>query len=419
VILDRQDRRRLAGGEGDALRLATRLLAETGAALGAERLIPIASAHVAGCFYTGQVGLDFADRLVAAGARVAVPTTLNTGAVDLVHPELNRGDPETSGRARRLMERYAAMGCRTTWTCAPYQVGVRPARGQDVAWGESNAVVFANSVLGARTNRYGDFIDIAAAIAGRVPDTGLHRDENRRGEILFRLNDVPARLLGEDVLYPVLGHLVGRATGAAVPVLDGLAARTPEHRLKALGAAAAASGGVGLFHAVGLTPEAPTAAAALGGRAPRRTVDVTTADLVAARDSLSTAPADGRLTTVCLGTPHFSIAEFDRLTPLVAGVAVHPDVDFYVSTSRAALDALRERGELACYERAGIRLVVDTCTYFPGVLAGEGLRVMTNSAKWAYYAPGNLGVEVVFGSLEECVRSAGEGVVWRDERLWR
>lgn len=415
--LAERDRRLLAGVEGEAGRTAMRLIVEVGEAMGAESLVDISSAHIVGCFYTGRVGLDFAERLVSLGARVAVPTTLNTGTVDLAHPELNLGDAEATARGRRLMELYASMGCAVTWTCAPYQLRRRPSLGEHVAWGESNAVVFANSVLGARTNRYGDFLDIAAALTGRVPDTGMHRTECRRGQILFTLRNLPARLLAEDVLYSVLGALIGGETGEQIPVIDGLPRTATEDQLKALGAAAASTGGVALFHAVGITPEAATLAAAFQGWEPERTIEVTPARLARARDALTTS-SRREIDAVCLGTPHFSVGEFARLTPLLEDARVHPRVAFYVSTSRHVLAEVEARGWAPTYERAGVTLVVDTCTYFPGILEAARRVVMTNSGKWAYYAPGNLGVEVVFGSLEECVRSAVAGEVRRDERLW-
>src|SRR6185295_5474074 len=130
---------------------------------------------------------------------VSVPTTLNVGAVDLLHPDLNRGDPATVARGRLLMERYRALGARPTFTCAPYQLAdSRPGLGEQVAWGESNAIAFCNSVLGARTNRYGDFLDIAAAIAGRAPDYGLHLPENRRATLIFDVGGLPPSLLGSE-----------------------------------------------------------------------------------------------------------------------------------------------------------------------------------------------------------------------------
>ena len=175
LTLELSDRAQLAGHHGEAPRLAMRIITRLARVTGAPRLIDITAAHIDGCLYHGQASLDFAERLAAAGGRVVVPTTLNVGSLDLLHPHLYRGDPETARRARRLMDAYVALGCAPTWTCAPYQLPDRPALGQQVAWAESNAVVFANSVLGARTNRYGDFLDICAALTGRVPDAGLHR----------------------------------------------------------------------------------------------------------------------------------------------------------------------------------------------------------------------------------------------------
>ncbi len=249
VELTEQDRARLSGERGEAERLAMRIVVATAGTMGAERLIDVAGAHIDGCLYHGPVSLDFAERLVAGGARVAVPTTLNTGSLDLLHPGLVHETPERAAAARRLMDAYVEMGCRPTWTCAPYQLPDRPGLGEHVAWAESNAIVFANSVLGARTDRYGDFV--------------------------FTLTGVPDRLLDEDVLYPVLGDLVGREAGSAVAAIVGLPLDTSEDRFKALGAAAASSGSVALFHAVGVTPEAPTLQEALRGRAPVREVSVT------------------------------------------------------------------------------------------------------------------------------------------------
>jgi predicted aconitase len=417
VRLSRQDERMLSGEEGKARRLSMRIIVAMAEATGADELIDVASAHVDACLYHGQASLDFADRMASAGAKVSVPTTLNVSSVDLLHPDLYRGDPEVGAQARRLMDRYVQMGCRPTWTCAPYQLPQRPTFGEHVAWAESNAIVFANSVLGARTDRYGDFIDICAAVTGRVPHAGLHLTENRRGQVLFRLRGITERLLSEDVLYPVLGHLVGAEAGVLVPVVDGLPASATEDQLKAFGAAAASSGGVALFHAVGITPEAPTVAEAFQGTDAIRMVEIPPEALIAARDSLSTSPGP-ELSAVSLGTPHFSVSEFERLLPLVADGPFHPDVDVYVSTGRDTLAEVEARGWLEHLERAGVRMVVDTCTYITPILESRHRVVMTNSAKWAYYAPGNVGVSVVFGSLEECIRSAYVGAVWRDPDLW-
>jgi predicted aconitase len=407
----------LAGRAGEAVRLAMRILIEMAGVACADRFLEVTSAHIDGGLYHGRAGLDFAERFASSGARVAVPTTLNVASLDLLHPDLYRGDPDTAAAARRLMEFYVEMGCRPTWTCAPYQLPERPGFGEHVAWAESNAIVFANSVLGARTERYGDFIDICAAITGRVPDAGLHRADNRAGNVLFRVSGLPARLLESDVLYPVLGHLVGAEAPTDVPVIAGLPADTGEDRLKALGAAAASSGAVALFHALGITPEALTLTETFRGRTPGRIVDVTPESLRAARDSLTTAAGDA-LAAVSLGTPHASLTELEELAALLDGDRVHPDIDFYVSTGRSVLAEAEDIGAAGKLRDAGVQVVVDTCTYITPILRPRSGAVMTNSAKWAYYAPGNIGVEVVFGSTAECVRSAIEGRVWRDDELW-
>jgi predicted aconitase len=417
VELSADDRAMLDGERGEAARLAMRIVVDLAEVMEADRLIDVASAHVDGCLYHGPAGLEFAERLVAGGAAVSVPTTLNTGSLDLLHPELVRETPERAGAARRQMDLYVAMGCRATWTCAPYQLPGRPSLGQQIAWAESNAIVFANSVLGARTNRYGDFIDICAAITGRVPHAGLHREGNRRAEIVFRLSGISDRLLEENVVYPVLGQLVGREAGSAVVAIQGLPPDTSEDQLKSLGAAAASSGSVALFHAVGITPEAPTLEAALGGRRASRTVQINPERLRAARDELSTTSRED-LAAVSLGTPHFSLAEFEALMPLLDDIRVNPRVDLFISTGRDVLAEVERRGWLSLLQTAGARIVTDTCTYITPIMRVEDGPVMTNSAKCAWYAPMNVGAEVVFGSLEECVRSAASGRVWRDERLW-
>ena len=415
--LDDRDEARLAGTEGEALRMATSIVARLAAAMDADRLLDVTGAHVDACLYLGPATLDFADRMADAGARVAVPTTLNVSSLDLRHPDLYRGDPDEARAARRLMERYEEMGCRPTWTCAPYQAEVRPGLGEHVAWAESNAIAFANSVLGARTHRYGDFVDIACAVTGRAPAAGLHLDANRMASVVYRLDGASSDLLDRDVLYPVLGGLVGRSVGREIPVVDGLPPEVSEDRLKALGAAAAATGSVGLFHVVGSTPEAPDLATALGGREPDRVVDVTPTDLRAARDLLTTAVGD-RLDVVSLGTPHYSVAELGRLTELLGDRWVHPDVALYASTGRDVLREVELRGWVARLEAAGVRLVVDTCTYVTPIIDADARTAMTDSAKWAYYAPGNLGLEVAFGSTEDCVESAVAGRVVRDEGIW-
>ena len=415
AVLDERDRELLEGKHGEASRMSMSVVARMAEISEAPSLTDITSAHIDSCLYHGNVGLEFAQRLVDGGARVVVPTTLNVGALDLLHPEHSRADPEWKASGSHLMDLYVQMGCRPTWTCAPYQMEPRPRFGEQIAWAESNAIVFANSVIGARTDRYGDFIDICAALTGRVPFSGLHVTENRRARISFRPHGIDDALLGEDVFYPLLGLVIGERAGSLVPVIEGLPWDTSEDGLKALGAAAASSGSVALFHAVGITPEADTLEEATQGWGPEESVDVTPPMIAAARESLLTA-AGRDLSAVSIGTPHFSVAEFEGLLPLLDGSRAR--VDFYISTSRAVLREIERRGWLDAVQDAGAMIVVDTCTYVTPIIDHPGGMIMTNSAKWAYYAPGNLGVDVFFGSTEECVRSAMLGRVWTNESLW-
>ncbi len=388
------------------------LVVASGEAVGAPALIDISGAHVDSCLYHGQVSVDFAERLVHEGGSVSIPTTLNVGSLDLLHPNLFRGDAETAKSGRALMDAYEAMGCRPTWTCAPYQLIDRPGFGEQVAWGESNAIVFANSVLGARTNRYGDFLDISCAITGRAPAVGLHTDEGRRATVQVDVL-APESALDKDLLYVALGHVLGRSVGTDVAVVTGLDDRADEDRLKALGAAAASSGSVGMFHVEGVTPEAPDLHTALGGERPVRSISVRMDDLREAVSGLS--QGGGPLGAVSLGTPHASLDELATLSTLVEGEATA--VPFYVSTSRHVLEQAEEHGHLDPILEFGAQIVTDTCTYITPIMGQPKGVMMTNSGKWAYYAPANLGFQVVLADTADCVTSAVRGRVVLERSL--
>jgi predicted aconitase with swiveling domain len=210
---------------------------------------------------------------------------------------------------------------------------------------------------------------------------------------------------------------MGARTGTKVPVIEGLLPTTTEDQLKALGAAAASSGGVALFHAIGVTPEAPTLDAAFQGRPPEVVVDVTMDDLRSELGVLSTAP-DGPIHVVALGSPHFSLDEFAALLSLVERYPPRPDVELIACTHRLVLAALQQRGWLERLRAAGVQVIVDTCVVVTPIVRAQAGVLMTNSGKFAHYSPGNIGLQVVYGSLEECVRSAALGTVWRDEGLW-
>ncbi|WP_207482101.1 aconitase X [Arenibaculum pallidiluteum] len=405
------DRDLLDGAHGEAARFAMRLLQRFAEAVGARRFVEAEAAHIDGCLYLGRVSLDFVEHLLRLGGRVRVPTTLNVGSVDLIHPELFQGDAAVGTGGARLMRAHEELGCVPTYTCAPYQTIFRPRPGAQVAWAESNAIVFANSVIGARTNRYGDFIDLCCALTGRVPYYGLHMPENRRARVLVEIASLPPEWDEAGPACIAVGHAIGRLCGDRIPAIRGLPAAASEDDLKALGAVAASSGAVAMFHAVGLTPEAGTIEAAFQGEAPEERILLTAGDLRDIVRRLSTVPDGIPLAAVSLGTPHFSLDEFARLMPLLDGP--RPAIDIYVNTGRAVLQELEARGWADRLRDAGVTLVIDTCTYVTAVMRELSGAVMTNSGKWAYYAPGNLGVDVAFGSLADCMASARAGRVVR------
>ena len=409
-------RAQLAGEHGPAMQLAARLVVKAAGIMGADRLIPISFAHLDACFYTGQAHVDFVRFLTENGATLSVETWTNNGVVSLADPTLRprAEDPEMVAGAAELMHLYERLGTRPTWTCAPYQLPGGPKLGDHIAVGESNAVSYYNSVVGARTNKYGDYLDVACALTGFAPDAGLHREEGRRAELHIDATGLPEAWRREDIFAHLIGHHAGRLAGRQVPVISGLAADAPKHALKAISSAAASSGGVELWHGTGVTPEAPVLGAVFGSG---ETHVVTAEDLARAHRDLSTA-TDGPLDAVALGTPHFGLSEFEALVTLLDGRKVKAGLPMLVSTSRGVREMARAKGFIATLEASGVEVPVDVCTYHSPRVRGLRGRVMTNAAKWAYYAPGMLGVEVAFGSLKECVESAIRGAVWRDPALW-
>jgi len=417
LTLSSKDHEMLRGEFGPATKMAMSIVARMAEVAGANELLDITGAHIDSTVYIGDAGLEFAERLANLGAKVAVPTTLNVSGLDEHHWQEWAVPSDWARQAYRQMVAYRSMGTIPTWTCAPYQTEMRPSFGQQIAWGESNAIAFANSVLGARTERYPDLFDICCAITGRAPAIGLHLTENRAGQLLFQLVNVPAPLQQSDDFYPVLGHLIGKAALDKIPVIDGLTARPDEDQLKAFGAAAASSGGVALFHMIGITPEAATLAEALHGKPPTETIHIGMDRLREARRELTHTDSN-QLDMVVLGSPHFSLAEFKRLAPMLNGKQKHPHVKFLVTSSRAMTQLAQKAGLLEPLLAFGAQITVDTCILTSPMLPAEIRHLMTNSAKFAYYTPGLLGRKISFGSLEDCVRSAVAGEILRDEARW-
>jgi predicted aconitase len=422
VRLSARDEQLLNGQHGKAAQMAMRILVRMAEVQSAAEMMDVSQAHIDGCGLLSDTGLEFAETLAARGGEVSIPTTLNMGPLDLQNWERFGVNEDFAANAIRQAKAYTDMGCIPTWTCAPYQGYLTPRFGQQIAWGESNAICYANSVLGARTNRYGDFIDICAAITGRVPKCGLHLEENRKGQILLKLIDIDPVIMHSNVFYAVLGHLVGSMAGDKIPVIEGLPIDVSSDQFKAFCAAAASSGELALFHAIGVTPEANSLEQAFQGGKPERVIDIRLSDLKKSEADLFTAKEGDKLDLVVLGCPHFSFDEFRELAKLVQtqtkkGTKLHPDVKFIVISCHTSYALLRRSEFFDVLAGFGVEITLDTCIFHTPIVSSETKVIMTNSGKCAYYAPGELGVQVAFGSMTECVDSAVEGFVCRKEVL--
>ena len=416
------DRKILDGAHGEAARFAMAIVVRMAEAVDAEALLSIEQAHIDACALMSRSSLDVVSYLADHGGRVAVPTTLSMVSLDLEHWERLGVAPEFADMATQIADAYLSLGCIPAWTCAPYQGYLTPRYAQQIAWGESNAVAYANSVLGARTNRYADYLDICGAITGCVPYTGLHRPENRRATFHLHLDPMEPEAWETPAAWAALGSLVGRRVGEHVPVLDGVPRICVSNDgLKALGAAAASSGSVGLFHMVGVTPEAATLEIACHRRTPERVESVSRAQLDDAWDELSTADAGTVADAVILGCPHFSYAEFEALAEAIArheNAQVHENVQCLVFAAAPMIELVRRGGLLDPIKRFGATIVRDTCPFHSPVVAPGTKTIMTNSGKCAYYAPGELDVHVAFGTLEACVDAARTGRIRAEGSPW-
>ena len=408
IVLSERDRAILAGEQGRAAQVAMQLVLRMAELQGARELLDVTQAHIDGCIYTGPACLRFARQLLDWGAKVSVPTTLNSISVDQRRCRALGIDPAFGEPASELGDVYMAMGAALSFTCAPYLLDSAPKAGEQIVWAESNAVVYANSVLGARTLKYPDYLDICIALTGRAPRSGSHLDEGRHASLLI---EVEAPQQADDSFWPLLGYHVGLLAGSDIPLLCGLERSAADSdALKAFGAAFATTSAAPMFHIAGITPEAPDVASALGGKAPSKHLRVSIADLLGSWWELNSAEST-RVELVALGNPHFSAGELAVLAQLCEGRSIHPETALVVTCGRAIHQQAAQAGHVATLERFGVRLVTDTCWCMLGepVVPPGSRTLMTNSGKYAHYAPGLVGRQVHFGNLAACVEAACTG----------
>jgi predicted aconitase len=397
--LTAEEKDMLAGAQGEAARKAMEFVVALGKIYEAEELVPVASVQVAGVSYgtLGQAGLDFLQEWAEQGADVRVPTTLNPAGMDLeAWREL--GIPEEYARRQlEVIEAYRAMGIAPNCSCTPYLVGNSPGLGQHIAWSESSAVSYANSVLGARTNREGGPSALAAAITGRTAKYGLHLEENRQAHYLIEVKCATESVTD----FGALGYVVGKRVGDGVPYFRLNSHLEPRMEvLKALGAAMAASGAVALYHVEGVTPEAR-----LEKMLADEVLTTTIERLDEGYEALDGAAQE--IDLVWLGCPHASLAEIEEVAALLDGTKVKATL--WVTTARQTLQTARDREPVEKIEAAGGKVVADACPIGMPLQAMGFRSVATNSGKGAFYLLSHLGLQVRFGSLIHCVEAAVNG----------
>jgi predicted aconitase len=379
----------LAGEEGPAAATLLELIVTLGEVFGAEKLVPVESAHISGVSYTslGEAGLEWLEEQADLGARVRMRTTMNPAGMDMDRWREMGVPEEFADGQERIIKTFSRIGVEPTCTCTPYLVGHVPRFGSQIAWAESSAVCFSNSVIGARTNRESGPTTLASAVTGLAALYGYRLDENRRPGAIV---DVAVEL--EDTMgYSALGYLTGRRLGTTVPYFRGLGEPSLESK-KALGAACATSGGIALWHGEGVTPEAEEMRRHLDG------LEVITVEQSDIEEEVArlTKPLDDPI--IALGCPHSTLGEIEEIAGLVQGR------DFggrlWVFTSRGVYAEAERAGHVRAIEDAMGRVYRDTCMVIAPLREMGWTEVATNSFKAGHYMAG-MGMETRMGTIRE------------------
>ena len=415
-----EERAMADGSDGPAVARAMDLLQRYGRALGAECLVATnnivasvtASTPFNRDFARTQGGMDAVFSEFSLDSEVSVPIPRIRAFTTHTQLGFAPDEPERMGVDEATVQFYrdneayvTGLGVQATNTCTPYQVGNLPTRGEHCAWMESSAVVYCNSVLGARTNTEGRESVGAAMLTGRIPYWGYHLDANRRGTHHIRLQ-TPVESTSD---WGLLGYWIGDQVQERVPVVSGVGALPNLARLKHFGAAASSSGGVEMYHLVGVTPEAPTLAAAMGGAAPAQVLDFGLAEMRATWEKINATGRDSKVDYVMLGCPHYTLEQLWEVARLIEGRRVHPDCELWIFTARAIKSVADRNGTTKVLEDAGVRVMTDSCSAMSRA-APKGTRVAAfDSAKQAHYLPAILGIQAWYGDTAECVDAACTG----------
>jgi predicted aconitase len=403
LALSATDKKMLDGDSGKAQKIAMEVICLMAAAQGATSLTDVSRAHIDGCILAHDANLDFAEKMHQMGAKTCIPTTINAISVDRENWQTQGVVPVFGSKASRLADAYVNMGALPTFTCAPYLLDDAPARDEAIGWSESNAVIYANSVLGARTQKHPDYLDLFIAITGRAPDTGVYLDQNRLPHCEVHV-ELPATF--DDALWPMLGWLAGAKSPNGIPVLTGLEATSPTpDDLKSLCASFGTTSAAPMLHVRGHTPEG-----ALPLRDGATRFDITTTDLINLWQEFNAA--DNQVDLVAIGSPHASLTECRNFADFLGDQTCNAATKTIVTVGRNVLVAATKEGIIARLENAGVQVIPDICwcSITEPVFPTTASVLMTNSGKYSHYAKGLTGRDVRFGSLRNCAETAVSGV---------
>jgi predicted aconitase len=391
LSLTPEEREMLDGKHGNATKKAMEIITTLGEIYGAERLIPVSSVQIAGVSYhnLGEAGLEYLSELAVDG-RTRVLTTLNPAGMDLEEWKKHGISEDFAENQQRVVDAFAKMGVITTCTCTPYLIGNLPHYGEHIAWAESSAVCFANSVIGALTNREGGPSALATALTGKTAEYGFHLEENRVAQVKY---EIEVDLNGTDD-FGLLGEVIGNRTGKQIPYIVGIKHASTEE-LKSFCASVATYGGVALFHMEGITPNRSPI--------PDATEVVTQDHLNAARSELDDEDAD--IDFISVGCPHASIKEIAEIAKLLDGKKVKDGKTVWITTAKPTKDMARKMGYYDTIEEAGAYLVADACCAV-APLKGRFKGLMTDSAKACYYARGKNKFKTEIDTIEKCIEEA-------------
>ena len=396
------DRAMLAGDAGMAVQQSMQIICAMAASQGAERLIDVSQGHIDGCIYASPANLTFALKMADLGGRVRIPTTMNAISVDRQNWRAQAVAADFGVPAQQLADAYVSMGCRPSFTCAPYLLDSAPVADEVIAWSESNAVIYANTVLGARTAKHPDFLDLCIALTGRAPHSGVYLDSARKAQ---RVIDVHLPEGIDDGFWPLVGYLAGQRAPDRIPLLRGLAPGSPSRDdLKALCAAFGTTSASPMLHIEGVTPEAAAAATPDADH-----MTISRDDLRAAWARLNGGPAAVEL--VAIGSPHASLQECRALADGLSDRRRHPGTRVIVTAGREVIQQAGAEGLLTRLRASGVQVIPDICwcSIREPVFPPETQTTLTNSGKYAHYGPGLSGRSVRLGSLSDCVTAALTG----------